>query len=188
MWFEPGFGLLTALLFDSVEFLAERTRGGTIDDYYRESVATSNRMLNNDIRRVKEKYGLKLAEMALKQIQMHVEIFHKNFTVQQAHGKIIIDQDNFDYIIALLEKCANDDRTYAAKIYSEGYTEGAEKYRKKAEMYQQLVDDVKIKKERRLKELAEEKVRKEQEKASGMNVLLVFLALVFIIVVLVLAI
>lgn len=167
MWFEPGFGLLTALLFDSIEFLGEKTRGGTIDDYDRERIDSLNRMLNNDIRRTKEKYGLKLAEHALDNIESHIRVTNKNFTFQYAKGKIILDLDNFDYIIALLEKCANDYSDRAEKAFSEKYIKVSEEYREKAESYQKLVDTVRAKREEKLRTDKEEKERKEEAEKTA---------------------
>ena len=56
-------------------------------------------MLNANIRRVKEKYGLTLAEMAYEQIQLHIKVTKNNFSFQYAHGQIVIDLDNQEYII-----------------------------------------------------------------------------------------
>lgn len=59
MYFDPLSSWLVALIADGIVVAGERSRGGSASEYDQKRVKQANEMLNSDIRRVKDKYGLK---------------------------------------------------------------------------------------------------------------------------------
>lgn len=156
---------------DGIAIVDEKSKGGR--EYHQKNIQQSNRMLNADIRRIKEKYGLILAEMAFEQIQLHIKVTKKSYPFQSANGQIVIDLDNQEYIIAILEECAKKFSQY----------ESVEKYRQKAEWYKNSAIEVRKRTEQYAKELEETRIReaKQREKDQTMsNVYLVIGLIIFV--------
>lgn len=180
MYFDPLSAWLVALIANGIAIVDEKSRGGTIAEYHRERIEQNNRSLNADIRKIKEKYGLTLAEMAYEQIERHIKIIKKSYSFEAANGQIVIDLDNQEYIIAVLEECAKQFSKY----------ESVEKYRKKAEWYKNAAVEARQRKELYAKELKETHIReaKQQEKdqtisiiglVAGLIILVTFVILFF---------
>ena len=166
MYFDPLSAWLVALIANGIAIVDEKSKGGSIAEYHQKSIQQSNRILNADIRRIKEKYGLTLAEMAYEQIERHIKVIKKSYSFEAANGQIVIDLDNQEYIIAVLEECAKQFSKY----------ESVEKYRKKAEWYKNAAVEARRKKELYAKELEENHIRKskQQEKdQTASNICLV---------------
>ena len=173
MYFDPLSAWLVALIADGIAIVDEKSKGGNIAEYHQKNIQQSNRMLNADIRRIKEKYGLILAEMAFEQIQLHIRVTKKSYSFQSANGQIVIDLDNQEYIIAILEECAKKFSQY----------ESVEKYRQKAEWYKNAAIEARKRKEQYAKELEETRIReaKQREKDQTMsNVYLVIGLIIFV--------
>ena len=129
-------------------------------------------MLNGDIRRVKNKYGLDLPELAYEQIQRHIRVTKKSFSFQYAHGQIVIDLDNQEYIIALLERCSERYSKYS-------YDEAVEK----TQWYKNAAIEAKRRKELYAKQLEETRIReaKQRETDQAMSNIYMVIGLIIII-------
>ena len=170
MYFDPLSTWLVALIADGIVISGERGRSGSAAEYNQKRVKQANAMLNGDIRRVKEKYGLVLPEMAYEQIQLHIRVTKNSFSFQYAHGQITIDLDNQDYIIALLEACS--------KWYSEySYDEA----KKKAEWYRNAANEARRRKELHAKELEEARIKEVKQRESDQAMSNIFLVVGLII-------
>lgn len=104
-------------------------------------------MLNGDIRRVKNKYGLDLPELAYEQIQLHIRVTNNSFSFQYAHGQIVIDLDNQEYIIALLEACSESYSKYSydeAEKKTQWYKNAAIEARRRKELYARELEETRI--------------------------------------------
>lgn len=153
MYIDPTSALLVALFFDSIEILSEKTRGGSLDDYYKEQIAQKNRNLNGSIRRIRKKYGPELADSAIEWIQREVRITTNSFDFQKGQGKIIIDPDNIDYIVLGLEQYIAKHQKY----------ESLERYREKIEVYRKAIETVKAYKIEQEKAAEEMRIKQEKE-------------------------
>lgn len=181
MYFDPLSAWFVALMAGGVIASGEKFGGRSAQKTYdRERIEQGNRWLNGDIRRVKDKYGLDLPEMAYKQIQLHISVTKDSFAFKYAHGGIVIDLDNQEYIIALLEECA--------KYYSK--YESVQEYCQKAEWYKTAATEARRRKELYAKELEEARLReaKQREKnqtmsniylVTGLIIIVAFIVLVF---------
>ncbi len=172
MYFDPLSAWLVALIADGIVVAGERSRGGSVSEYDQKRVKQANEMLNGDIRRVKDKYGLSLPEMAYEQIQLHIRVTKNSFSFQYAHGQIAIDLDNQEYIIALLEACS---KWYSKYSYDEA--------NKKTEWYKNVAIEARRRKELYAKELEETRIReeKQREKDQAMsNIYLVVGLIIFV--------
>lgn len=158
MYFDPISSWLVALIADGIVIAGERSRGISASEYDQKRVKQANEMLNGDIRRIRKDYGLHLPEMAYEQIQLHIRVTKNSFSFQNAHGQIIIDLDNQEYIIALLEACS--------KWYSKYSYDEAEK---KAEWYRKAAIEAKRRKELYAKKLEETRIKKEKEREKEKN-------------------
>ena len=165
MYFDPVSSWLVALIVDGIVISGEKSKRGTVEEYYQNRIKHENEMLNSNIRRVKEKYGVTLAEMAYEKIQSYVRITKDSFPFRCKNGQIIIDIDNQEYIIAVLEECA--------KQYSKYDT--LETYRQKAEWYKNAADEARRQKELYAKELEELRIKeaREREKQESMGKIVV---------------
>lgn len=173
MYFAPLSAWLVTLIADGIIVAGEKSKGGTIAEYHQKNIQQSNNMLNADIRRIKEKYGLILAEMAYEQIQLHIRITQKSFSFQSANGRIVLDLDNQEYIIAVLAECAKKFSQY----------QSVEKYRLKAEWYKNAAIEARRRKEQYAKELEETRINeaKQREKDQTMsNIYLVVGLILFV--------
>lgn len=153
MYMDPTSALLVALLFDSIEIISEKTRGGSIDQYHREQIAQMNRSLNANIRKTKERHGVTLPDFTIRDIKSHIRVAKSNFTLQQGYGSIIIEPDNLDYIVSLLEA--------SVKNYEERGS--VEEYRIKAEKYREAIETIKNQKEIQEKAAEEMRIKREKE-------------------------
>lgn len=162
MYFEPISAWLVALIADGIILIDEKSRGPTVTEYNQKHVKQSNEILNNNIRRVRKDYGLGLPEMAFEKIKLHIQTTQKDFSFRYAHGQILIDLDNQDYIIELLEACE--------KRFSQHSI--VEEYRKKAEWYKSAANEAKRRKEEYIKKCEEERIlnEKTQEKEKTMTI------------------
>ena len=125
---------------------------------------------DDQLKYLKEKYGLVLPEMAYEQIQLHIRVTKNSFSFQYAHGQITIDLDNQDYIIALLEACS--------KWYSEySYDEA----KKKAEWYRNAANEARRRKELHAKELEEARIKEVKQRESDQAMSNIFLVVGLII-------
>ena len=114
-----------------------------------------------------------LAEEAYKQIQLQIKVTKDSFSFQYAHGQIVIDLDNQEYIIAVLEECAKRFSKY----------ESVDEYRQKAEWYRNAAIEARHRKEQYAKEIEETRIReaKEREKQQTMsNIYLVVGLVIFV--------
>ena len=172
MYFDPLSAWLVTLIADGIIIAGEKSRGGSAAEYNQQRVKQANNMLNGDIRRVRSKYGLDLPELAYEQIQLHVRVTKKSFSFQYAHGQIEIDLDNQEYIIALLEACAE---SYSKYSYDEAVN--------KTQWYKNAAIEARRRKELYAKELEETRIReaKQREKDQTMsNIYLVVGLIIFV--------
>lgn len=114
-FFDPLTSWITVLIADGIMVADEKCKGPSKSELDRKHVKQSNDMLNADIRRIKEKYGLVLADMAYDQIQLHIKITREGTLFQLANGQIELTPENQDYIIEVLEKCVSKYSKYSYK-------------------------------------------------------------------------
>lgn len=171
MYFDPLSAWLVTLIADGVIVAGERSRGGSASEYYQKRVKQANDMLNGDIRRVKNKYGLDLPEKAYEQIQLHIRVTKNSFSFQYAHGQIVLDLDNQEYIIAILEECAKRFSQY----------DSVEKYRQKAEWYKNAAIEARRRKELYAKDLEETRIREAKQRGINHTMSNIFLVVGLII-------
>lgn len=172
MYFDPLSAWLVALIADGIVVAGERSRGCPASEYDQNRVQQANQRLNSNIRQVKNKYGLDLPELAYEQIQLHIRVTKNSFSFQYAHGQIIIDLDNQEYIIVLLEACS---KCYSKFSYDEA--------KNKAEWYKKAAIEARRRKDAYAKELEEARMMKakQQEKAQAMsNIYLVIGLILFV--------
>lgn len=131
MYFDPVSAWLVALLADGILLFDEKNRGNWASyNYHKESAAFYNRSLNNDIRKIKEKYQLDLFDGALNQIKLHIIGTQKR--ILEHNGVLILDSDNIQYIVNLLELYVNKHKESRVQ-----------KYVDKVNSYQQILDKIK---------------------------------------------
>ena len=173
MFFDPISTWLVVLIADGMLIADEKCKSKSVAEIDRNRVKRCNEMLNGDIRRIKNKYGLILAEEAYNQIKLHINVTKNSFSFQYAHGQIVIDIDNQEYIIQVLEACAERYSKY----------DNVEEYHKKAEWYKNAAIEARRKKEEYEQELEVTRVaeenRKEKERAMS-NVYLVIGLAIFV--------
>ena len=173
MYFDPLSTWLVVLISDGLIISGERSGGKVaLSEYNQKVIKQSNGILNGQIRRIKDKYGLILAEQAYEQIKLQINVTKNSFSFQYAHGQIVIDLDNQDYIIAVLEECAKKYTEYYSK-YSD------EEYLRKSEWYKSAAIEAQKKKELYRKQLEETKIKEEKERALS-NVYLVVGLVIFV--------
>ena len=147
MYFDPLSSWLVALIADGIAIADERSRGSSISEYNQKHVIQANKMLNGDIRRVKDSYGLHLPELAYQKIQLHIRVTKNSYSFQYAHGQITIDLDNQEYIIALLEACSEWYSKYSydeAKQKTEWYKNAADEARRRKALYAKELEATRI--------------------------------------------
>lgn len=131
MYFDPVSAWLVALLADGILLFDEKNRGNWAShNYHKESAAFYNRSLNNDIRKIKEKYQLDLFDGALNQIKLHIIGTQKR--ILEHNGVLILDSDNIQYIVNLLELYINKHKDSRVQ-----------KYVDKVNSYQRILDKIK---------------------------------------------
>lgn len=171
MFFDPVSTWLVVLIADGILVSDERIKSKDVKELDQKHVKQSNIFLNAQIRKIKEKYGLTLAEEAFNQIKLQINTTKNSFSFQYAHGQIVIDSDNQEYIIQVLEACSERYIKY----------DSVEEYRQKAEWYKTAAVEARKKKEQYVKELevtrAEDEKRKEKERALSVMYLVVGLVI-----------
>ena len=174
MYFDPLSTWLVVLIADGVNIANEKLGGNSAQaEYDRERIKQGNEWLNGDIRRVKNKYGLVLPEMAYDQIQLHIRTTRNSFVFKHTNAPIVIDLDNQEYIISVLEACA--------KRYSE--QSPVEEYRNKAKFFKNAAVEARKRKEQYAKELEETRIKEAQEREKQQNISNVLLVLGLVIIV-----
>ena len=171
MYFDPLSAWLVSLIADGIMIAGEKSNRGAGAEYNQKCIRDYNRFLNGDIRRIKEKYGLVLAEAAYKQIQIHIRATKQSLQFC-TNPQIVIDLDNQEYIIDVLEECA---KRYGKYTYDEAI--------KKAEWYKNAAIEARQKKEQYAKELEESRIKEEKEREKQQttsNILLVIGLVVFV--------
>lgn len=171
MHFDPLSTWLVVLISDGLIVSSEKSKSKvTMSEYNQKVIKQSNGILNGQIRRIKEKYGVHFPETAYEQIKQQIEVTKHSYSFQYAHGYVVIDLDNQEYIIELLDACS--------KYYSDN-SESSEEYLQKAEWYTEAAIEARKKKEIYAKELEETRIRKEKERAMS-NVYLVIGLTIFV--------
>lgn len=176
MYFDPLSAWLVSLIADGIIIAGEKSNRGAGEDFNQRYIKDYNKFLNGDIRRIKEKYGLILAEHAYKQIQLHIKATKKCLEFC-TNVQITIDLDNQEYIISVLEECFKKYDCYY-KEYS------SEDYRQKAEWFRNSAIEARQRKDQYAKELEESRVKeaKEQEKQKTIsNILMVVGLIIFVV-------
>lgn len=141
MYFDPVSGWLVALLVDGAVMLSEQTHGKQGKEFVRNEIENNNKLLNNDIRRIKDKYGFISSERQLKEVQRRINNANSSLAVEIWGGQIHIDSDNQDYIIELLEACIK--QYYDNELKWSDSPKLKEEYRAKIEEYEKVLDNVK---------------------------------------------
>lgn len=174
MYFDPLSTWLVVLIADGINIAGEKFGGNSAQaEYDRKRIKQGNEWLNGDIRRVKNKYGVTLPEMAYDQIQLHIRTTRNSLVFKYTNAPIVIDLDNQEYIISVLEACA--------KRYSE--QSPVEEHRNKAKFFKNAAVEARRRKEQYAKELEETRIReaKEREKQQTMsNIYLVIGLAIFV--------
>lgn len=173
MYFDPISAWLVTLLVDGAEIICEKTKAGSVDDYYKECLQRTNDNLNGSIRMVKRKYSLDLPDMALKQVQQWVNVANKSYEIQHGYGHIVIYPDNQEYIIELLEACVKKYSEYKTK-----FPNSADEYQEKIKKYNQVIGEVRKQKEKQLIEIEENKIREEKSKENEKLVTVILVLIV----------
>ena len=167
MYFDPLSTWLVVLIADGINIAGEKFGGNSAQaEYDRKRIKQGNEWLNGDIRRVKNKYGVTLPEMAYDQIQLHIRTTRNSLAFKYTNAPIVIDLDNQEYIIEVLEECA---KRYSKYTYDEAV--------KKAEWYKNAAIEARRRKEQYAKQLEEACMReaKEREKQQTLILVLFFL-------------
>lgn len=175
MYFDPLSTWLVVLIADGINIAGEKFGDNSAQaEYDRERIKQGNEWLNGDIRRVKNKYGLDLPEMAYEQVQRHIRATKNSLAFKYTNGQIVIDLDNQEYIIALLEECAKRFSQY----------DSVEKYRQKTEWYKNAAIEARRRKELYAKELEKTRIReaKAREKQQTMSNIYLVVGLIILVV------
>lgn len=169
MYFDPISTWLVSLIADGIVVAGNKGKCFSVTEYEQKRINEANASLNANIRRIKDKYGLVLAEAAYKQIQMHIQSTLNTISFHNMHGQINIDLDNQEYIIDIFDECA--------KRYSQ--YESVEKYQKKAEWYRKAASEAREKKAQYAIELEEtrKKEAEQREKEQVMSNLYLIIGL-----------
>ena len=171
MYFDPLSAWLVSLIADGIIIADEKTRGGSASEYEEKRIQQGNAMLNGDIRRIKAKYGYDLPEMALDQVKLHIRVTQNSFPFQKAYGRIVIDLDNQDYIIELLEKCADSYLPYTS----------VDQFRQKVETYRNEAAEAKRRRAIHAKALEEAQAREAKQREHDQTMSNIYLVVGLII-------
>lgn len=174
MYFDPLSAWLVALIADGIN-IADRNLGvnSARVEYDKKNIKLHNEMLNGNIRRVKEEWGLSCPEHVYEQIQMHIWVTQRDPAFKSANGRIIIDLDNQEYIIAVLEECA--------KRYSE--ESPVEEHREKAKFFKNAAVEARKRYEQYTIEFEKKRIKdaEEQEKQQATSNVLLVIGLIIIV-------
>lgn len=171
MYFDPLSAWLVTLIVNGILIADENSGGRKISEYKQDEIKRINNHLNADIRSIKEKYGLRLSELAYKQIELHIKIIKNSYSFKSTGGQIIIDLDNQEYIINILEECAKNFSQYESK-----------EYREKAEWYKNAAIEARQRKELYAKKLEVNRMMEAKQKEINQtlsNVCLIVGAIIF---------
>ena len=174
MYFDPLSAWLVALIADGTIIAGEKFGGrSAMAEYDKKRIKERNEWLNNDIRRLKEKFELVMPEHTYERIQTQIKIYRDSVSFTRPNDPpIVIDLDNQEYIISLLEECS--------KRYSQ-YSN--DEFRQKSQWFKSAAVEARRRKEQYAKELEETRIReaKEREKQqTTSNILLVIGLVIFI--------
>ena len=98
MYFDPLSTWLVVLIADGINIAGEKFGGNSAQaEYDRKRIKQGNEWLNGDIRRVKNKYGVTLPEMAYDQIQLHIRTTRNSLVFKYTNAPVVIDLDNQEY-------------------------------------------------------------------------------------------
>ena len=184
MYFDPLSAWLVSLIADGIIIAGDKSNKGAGAAFNQKCIEDYNKYLNEDIRRIKSKFGLILAEGAYQQIQISIRATKQSLSLC-TNAYIIIDLDNQEYIIDVLEECA---KRYSQSSYNEALKQ-YNKYSydeavKKAEWYKNAATEARQRKERYAKELEEAHIReaKEREKQQKTNNILLAIGTIILII------
>lgn len=141
MYFDPVSGWLVALIFDSAITLNEKITSRPERNYNEKEIRSKNKVLNEDIRRLKKQYALSFPEQRIKDIKGYIEVVKSSSEIKFGYSDVIIDYDNQEYMILLLENCVALYRGYAKENINDMNL--FEEYSIKANNYQKGIDKIK---------------------------------------------
>ena len=171
MYFDPLSSWLVALIADGI-MIASDKKGYSSPEKHRIRIAKEyNERLNRYLRGTQRRNGLMLAERTLNEIQNHIKRLKRDLLFEYSQGNIVIELDNQEYIIALLEKCADD---YSKCSYEEAVN--------KAQWYRTAVIEAQRRKEQYLSALQEARIKaaEEERKQNVKNTILSVIAIILI--------
>lgn len=180
MYFDPVSSWLVILLANAPEILSEKLGGDQSAEYYRENLALYTKMLNAEIRAIKDKTGIdQYPDMTLERIQRSIRSTQNVCSaIKYGYGKLIIDPDNQEYIVNLIAKCAEQYRELERKYVDNPVRAG--EYRKKAESYENTVLKARDYWKKQALQMEEERILQEKTGKSILCLLGVFIILIII--------
>lgn len=141
MYFDPVSGWLVALIFDSAITLNEKITSRPERNYNEKEIRSKNKVLNEDIRRLKKQYALSSPEQRIKDIKGYIEVVKSSSEMKFGYSDIVIDYDNQEYMISLLENCVALYRGCAKENLND--MKLFEEYSIRANNYQKGIDRIK---------------------------------------------
>ena len=184
MYFDPLTAWLVSLIADGIMIAGEKSNRGAGAEFNQRYIQDCNKFLNGNIRRIKEKYGLILAEAAYKQIQIYIRGVKQSLQFC-TNAKIVIDLDNQEYIINVLEECA---KKYSQSLNNEALKQynkySYDEVIEKAQWFNNAAIEARRKKEQYTKELEEKRIKekKELEKQQNTSIILLVIGIVLFVV------
>lgn len=149
MYFDPLSAWLVALIADGVVASGGR-HNSSMSEHHQKYVKLSNETLNQDIRRLRQERGFTSPETTYEQIKLLVQQTRNDPSFQCARGHIIIAQDNQEYMINLLEACAE----WYSKYPDAESKNKANRYKRAAKEAREIAKNLE---ETRIREEAKEK-------------------------------
>lgn len=171
MYFDPLSAWLVTLIADGIMVAGDKKGYSSPTERRRQIAKEYNDRLNGYIRGIQRRNGLTLAERSLNEIQNDIKMIKRDFSFQYSQGHIVIELDNQEYIIALLEKCADN---YSKYSYEEAVN--------KAQWYRNAAIEARRRKEQYIKALEEARIKaaEEQRKQNITNTVLSVIAIILI--------
>lgn len=166
MYFDPFSAFLVNLIADGIVVAGEKSRGSSASEYDQQCVKQRNEFLNADIRQLKNKFGLRLPELAFESIQRSISVTKDSFAMRYANGQIVIDLDNQEYIVALLEECS--------KSYSQYSHDSA---KQKAEWFKNASIEARRRMEICAKELEATRIREAKQRENEQYISFIFMVI-----------
>ena len=181
LFFDPVSAFIVAAVADSIIIYSEKSKNGSSEEYVEKRIREGNLSLNGDIKRIKQRYRVLFPDRALEEIKMNIENTKKNFSLYNAYGRVVIDLENQDYIIALLDACEkkyrDDERLPGFQEQADWYKAKATELRRRREKYANKLNDEKI----------QNKIAREKSESKnnlyillGAAVIIVFILFVFL--------